>query len=40
MRTAADPEATTLLRNVTFAARIDRAFLLVIVVDMTVKPFA
>jgi uncharacterized membrane protein len=35
-----DPEALLLLRNLTLAARIDLAFLLVIVIDMTVKPFS
>jgi uncharacterized membrane protein len=39
-RGPADPEATRLLRNVTLAARIDVAFLLLIVIDMTVKPFS
>jgi uncharacterized membrane protein len=38
-RGLADPEAKRLLRNVTLAARIDLAILLLIVVDMTVKPF-
>jgi uncharacterized membrane protein len=35
-----DPEAKTLLRNITVAARIDVASLLLIVIDMTVKPFS
>jgi uncharacterized membrane protein len=39
-RGPADPEAKTLLRNVTIAARIDVASLLLIVIDMTVKPFS
>jgi uncharacterized membrane protein len=39
-RGPADPEAQTLLRNITLAARIDVAFLLLIVIDMTVKPFS
>jgi uncharacterized membrane protein len=39
-RGLADPEAKRLLRNITFAARIDVAFLLLIVIDMTVKPFS
>jgi hypothetical protein len=39
-RGLADPEAKTLLRNVTLAARVDLAFLLLIVIDMTVKPFS
>jgi uncharacterized membrane protein len=34
-----DPEALLQLRNITLAARIDLAFLLLIVIDMTVKPF-
>jgi hypothetical protein len=39
-RGLADPEAKRLLRNMTLAARIDVAFLLVIVIDMTAKPFS
>jgi hypothetical protein len=35
-----DPEAKRLLRNITLAARIDVAVLLLIVIDMTVKPFS
>jgi uncharacterized membrane protein len=39
-RGLADPEAASLLRRITLAARIDVAFLLLIVIDMTVKPFS
>jgi uncharacterized membrane protein len=39
-RGPSDPEAAALLRNITLAGRIDVAFLLLIVVDMTVKPFS
>jgi uncharacterized membrane protein len=39
-RGPSDPEAASLLRNITLAARIDVALLLLIVVDMTVKPFS
>jgi uncharacterized membrane protein len=35
-----DPDALLLLRNVTIAARVDLAFLLLVVIDMTVKPFS
>jgi uncharacterized membrane protein len=35
-----DPEAQLLLRNIALAARIDVAVLLMIIVDMTVKPFS
>jgi hypothetical protein len=39
-RGPADPEAASPLRKVTLAARIDVALLLLIVIDMTVKPFS
>jgi hypothetical protein len=39
-RGPADPEVKSLLRKITLAARIDVAFLLLIVIDMTVKPFS
>jgi hypothetical protein len=39
-RGPADPEAASLLRNITLAARVDVALLLLIVIDMTVKPFS
>lgn len=39
-RGPADPEVKVLLRKVTLAARMDVAFLLLIVIDMTVKPFS
>jgi hypothetical protein len=39
-RGPADPEVKSLLRGITLAARIDVAFLLLIVIDMTVKPFS
>jgi uncharacterized membrane protein len=39
-RGPADPEVKSLLRRITLAARIDVAFLLLIVIDMTVKPFS
>jgi uncharacterized membrane protein len=39
-RGPSDPEAASLLRNITLAGRIDVALTLLIVVDMTVKPFS
>jgi uncharacterized membrane protein len=39
-RGPADPEVKALLRKITLAARIDVALLLLIVIDMTVKPFS
>jgi hypothetical protein len=39
-RGPADPEVKSLLRRITLAARIDVAFLLLIIIDMTVKPLS
>jgi uncharacterized membrane protein len=39
-RGPSDPEAAALLRNITLAGRVDVALLLLIVIDMTVKPFS